>query len=87
MWRLVLGEGNRNEDELMLLTEFLWGTERKTLDNWKDICLQKSLSTGLRRFRFLFCARYAEPLKVWRADINVINQQDEPVSDLQIKLE
>lgn len=87
MWRLVLGEGNRNEDELMLLTEFFWGTERKTLDNWKDICLQKSLSTGLRRFRFLFSARYAEPLKVWRADINVINQQDEPVSDLQIKLE
>lgn len=52
MWRLVLGEGNRNKDELMLSTEFLWGTKRKTLDNWKDSCLQKSLSTGLRRLDF-----------------------------------
>lgn len=53
----------------------------------EDFCLHKSLNIGLR-FRFLpSFARSGEPLKVWRPDINVINQQDGPLSYLQIKLE
>lgn len=77
-------EGTREGNQDELTTELTWEDIRQL----KGYLSVEGFEYWTEEIWILSsCARYAESLKVWRPNINVIKQQDAPVSDLLVELE